>query len=142
MKNKNETTESESNITVHVGGNAIGNAIGSNASVKSTVISGGNVNQDNQINKLFGSIYAAIDARPTDQTVDKEEIIEVVQELFEEARKANQADEDVIKRRLRSIRRMAPDILDVIIETIKNPVSGLLEVIRKIALKVKQETQR
>lgn len=139
MKKRDE--KPQSNIRVRIGGNATGNAIGENASVKANIIAGGSVNQDDEIGKLFEQILSAVNARRIDQKVDKEEIIEVVQELLAEANKAEQADEIIIKRRLRSISRMAPDILDVIIETFKNPISGIVTVIRKIALKVKQEAQ-
>lgn len=141
MKNKKEKTSSGSQINLTVGGNAVGNAIGNGATVKANIISNGNVNQDTQIAKLFEHVFAAINARPVDQTVDKEEIVEVVQGLSNEADKGDQADENIIKRRLRSISRMAPDILEVIIETFKSPTAGIVAVIQKIALKVKQEAE-
>ena len=134
-------TNDNADIRVSIGGNATGNAIGNNASVKANVISGGSVTQDEQIAKLFEQVLAAVNARPPDPKVDKEEIFEAIQELRTEVQKADVVDESMIKRRLRAVGRMAPDILDVIIETFKSPALGIASVIRKIALRIKEETQ-
>lgn len=141
MKKKDEKSQAESGTNVRIGGNATGNAIGQSASVKASIIAGGNVTQDDQLGKLFDQILAAVNVRPVDPKVDKEEIIESVQGLLAEAQKGDQADENVIKRRLRSIGRMAPDILEVIIGTLISPASGIASVICKIAMKVKEEAQ-
>ena len=44
-------------------------------------------------------------------------------------------DETFLARRFRNIQRMAPDIVDVAFETLKNPISGVATVIQKIAKK-------
>jgi len=66
MKKKDEKSQAESNTNVRIGGNATGNAIGQSASVKASIIAGGNVNQDDQIGKLFDQVLAAINVRPVD----------------------------------------------------------------------------
>lgn len=141
-KNENKDKEPSTGINVRIGGNAIGNAIGDGAKVSAGIIAGGDVKQDDQLAKLFESLMTAVIARPADPKVDKEEIAEAVQLLREETLNAPSPDETAIKRRLRSIGRMAPDILDVIIETFKNPVAGVAMVIHKIAQKVKEEAQQ
>ena len=50
------------------------------------------------------------------------------------------ADESFLERRLRSIARLAPDILDVMANTFANPTLGVATVIRKLIARVKQET--
>lgn len=141
-RNKSEDHEPKSGINVRIGGNATGNAIGDNANVTAGIIAGGDVKQDDQLSKLFDSLMTAAIVRPADPKVDKEELAEAVQLLREEVVKSQALDESAIKRRLRSISRMAPDILEVIIETFKSPIAGVAAVIRKIALKVKEEAQQ
>lgn len=133
--------KNDGKINVSIGGNATGNAIGNQASVRANTISGGNTTQQDELSRLFNKIFISISERSSDPTVDKEEITEVVQQLQEEATKGDKLDESIIRRRLRAIARMAPDILDVVIETFKNPVLGVATVIRNIAQKMKEEAQ-
>jgi hypothetical protein len=140
MKKANNQTPG-SNITVRVGGNAIGNAIGDGASVRAKIIAGGNVGATDEIESLFARIDQAISVRADDPSVDKEEIVEAINSLKEIVKAGQAPDEALIKRRLRAIARMAPDILDVIIETFKSPLAGIGAVVRKIALRVKEEAQ-
>lgn len=135
-------TNDKSDIRMNIKGSVIGSAIGQNASVNANIIAGGNVSQqDDQTDKLFELILTKINARPIDPKVDKEEIVDAVEEIRAETEKGDSPDETVLKRRLRAIQRMAPDILEVIIETFKSPTAGIAAVIRKIALRVKEEAQ-
>lgn len=45
-------------------------------------------------------------------------------------------DENFLARRFRNLKRMAPDIVDVAFETLKNPISGVATVIQKVAKKM------
>jgi len=139
---KRKDDETKSSIKVHVGGNATGNAIGDGAQVNAGIIAGGDIKHDDQLSKLFDYLSSAVASRPIDPKVDKEEILEAVQLLRKETEDNQEPDEGSIKRRLRAIERMAPDILDVIIQSFKGPVSGLIAVIQKVAQKVKEEAQQ
>jgi CHAT domain-containing protein len=92
--------------------------------------------------KLFASIYQQIDAKPNLKPADKEDLkadVKDVEAATAKVAQGEKADESFLERRLRSIARMAPDILDVIASTIANPALGAATVIRKIVDKVKQE---
>lgn len=139
MNKQGHDLDGKDNISVSIGGNAVGNAIGSNASVSSNNIVNGNDKSNEQVSEAFRPVLDAIKARSDDPKVDKEEIIEVVQDLLNEVRETEQPDENVIKRRLRAIARMAPDILEVIVESFSIPGAGIISLIGKIAVAVKAE---
>ena len=46
------------------------------------------------------------------------------------------------KKRFCNIARMAPDVLDVIVATLGNPLAGLGVAVKKIAERAKEETQK
>ena len=140
-KSELPTDPSGSSISVHIGRDATGNAIGHGASVNNSgVIAGGNANHQS-LERAFAQIRAAVEARPAARNVDKEEIAGAIQELENLAQKGKSADETSLKHCLRSIGRMAPDILDVVIEAFINPALAIGMVLRKIALKVKEEAK-
>jgi len=93
-----------------------------------------------EVTRLFESIYARIDARPDTGEADKSDLKAEVQEVQAETAKGDQANEDFLTRRLRSIGRMAPDILDVVLATLSNPAAGIAAVVRKVAQKVKESS--
>ncbi len=49
-------------------------------------------------------------------------------------------DESFLSRRFRNIARVAPDILDVVVATLTNPLAGLGLVATKIAEKAREDT--
>ena len=55
---------------------------------------------------------------------------------------ANQkpVEESSLSRHFRNIARMAPDILDVVVATLGNPLAGLGVAVKKIAEKAKEDT--
>lgn len=96
-----------------------------------------------EIAKLFASIYQQIDTKPDLPPRDKDDLKADVKDVEDETAKVakgQQPDESFLERRLRSIKRMAPDILDVIVSTFASPSLGAAAVIRKIVDRVKQET--
>lgn len=90
-----------------------------------------------EVKELFAPLYAAIDAKANLTKDDKADIKQEVGELREELAKKDQADETFLMRRLRNIGRMAPDILDVTLATITNPVAGFGMIAQKIANRFK-----
>lgn len=87
--------------------------------------------------KYIQQIFTEIDKHPNLNALDKDDLKAAVQELQQEDAKGSNADETFIARHLRNIQRMAPEILDVMLETIKNPVAGFGLVARKVAEKMK-----
>jgi hypothetical protein len=87
--------------------------------------------------QLFQAIYAQIQARPEDPSVGKEEIQEKVEKIEQEAKAGAQANEGKIGRWLRELAGMAPDIFDVTVACLTNPLAGFAEVVKKVAAKAK-----
>jgi hypothetical protein len=95
-----------------------------------------------EIADLFKSIYLQIDGKSSLPLRDKEDLKADVKDVEAETAKVargQKPDESFLERRLRSIKRMAPDILDVIAGTFASPTLGAATVIRKIVDRVKQE---
>ena len=135
---KNVTT----NTNINTGGGAY---IGGNVNV-----SGGSkfVGRDDQsvtgmtaadIEKFFASVYQQIDAKRELEPQDKEDLKTDVQDVQDEIKAGDDANEKSLSRSLRNIKRMAPDILDVIVTTFTNPSAGVATVIRKVMQKAKAE---
>jgi len=97
-----------------------------------------------EIKQLFDQIYTAIESHPEIPAIDKEDLKTEVQEIqsvvVEAAKKNEKVDEGFLSRRFRNIARMAPDVLDVVIATLGNPLGGIGVAIKKIAEKAKEGT--
>jgi hypothetical protein len=97
-----------------------------------------------EIRQLFDSLYSQIDARANTSPADKEDIKAEVKEIqftvTQAAQKNDKIDEGFLSRHFRNLARMAPDVLDVVVATLGNPLAGLGVAARKIAEKAKEET--
>ena len=62
-----------------------------------------------------------------------------MKEIEAEAAKGDKADEGFLARRLRNLRRMAPDILDVMIASMGGPGSAGTAILKKLMAKAKEE---
>jgi hypothetical protein len=95
------------------------------------------------LGQLFDQLYMKIAAYPTAPPTVKEDIKAEVQEIqtivMDAAKNDQKPEESLIARKFRSIARMAPDILDVIVATLANPLAGLGVAVTKIAEKAKEE---
>ena len=98
-----------------------------------------------EIKQLFDGLYANIDARFNTSPADKEDIKAEVKEIqstvTEAAQKNEKVDEGFLSRRFRNIARMAPDVLDLIVAMLANPLAGLGVAVKKIAEKAKEEVK-
>lgn len=98
-----------------------------------------------EIKQLFDQIYTNIEARPQTSSADKEDLKAEVKEIeitiTEAAQKNKEVDEGFLSRRFRNVARMAPDVLDVNVATLANPLAGLGTIVKKIAQKAKEETK-
>jgi hypothetical protein len=90
-----------------------------------------------EASKLFESLFARIDQHSRLSKDDKADLKVEVQEVREELEKNEDANESFILRRLRNIGRMTPEILEVTLATITNPVAGFGMIASKIAAKAK-----
>ena len=98
-----------------------------------------------EIKQLFDGLYSQIDARANTSASDKEDIKAEVKEIQSTVTQAAQnnerIDEGFLSRRFRNIARMAPDVLDVVVATLGNPLAGVGVAVQKIAEKAKEETK-
>ena len=97
-----------------------------------------------EIRQLFDLLYARIEARPETPLAAKQDLKADVKEIqtavTEAVQKSEKVDESFLSRRFRNIARMAPDLLEVVVATLGNPLSGLGVAVKKIADKAKEET--
>lgn len=93
------------------------------------------------IARAFREFYRAVDTKADLSGQEKADLKAELEEVEEEIVKGEGADEGFIGRRLRNVKRMAPDIWDVVITTFGSPVAGLGMVARKIAAKMKAEAE-
>jgi len=98
-----------------------------------------------EIKQLFDGLYTAIESNkkvsPTKKEDLKAEVKEIQSTVTEAVQKNEKVDEGFLSRRFRNIARMAPDVLDVVVATLGNPLAGLGVAARKIAEKAKAETK-
>ena len=140
---KNKTSDPDRFPGDQVGGDKItignisdsqGVAIGRGASVE--IRSGASAGE---LAKLFSTIYQKIESRPTDASVEKEEISDQVKRIETEVASGEKAEPSKIERWLRNLALMAPDILDVTLGALTSPIAGISVAIQKIAQKMRDE---
>ena len=82
-----------------------------------------------ELQQLFDSVYSRIEARPQTAPAQKEDLKAEVQEIqitiTEAIEKNKEVDEGFLRRRFRNIARIAPDVVDVVVATLANPLAGL-----------------
>ena len=137
----NKKSNSVGNISI--GGKMIGNLIVGDGNKATTTVNNGMNATD--IKHLFDQLYSEIDKRPETPMAVKEDIKAEVQEIqtvvTEAIEKQEKVEENFLSRKFRTIARMAPDILDVVIATIGNPLAGLGVTVKKIADKAKEDAK-
>lgn len=89
----------------------------------------------------FSAIFTQIENLPNLSTVDKSDLKSELRNFEDEDKKGPESNEGFLAQRLRSIRRIAPDILEVAIATITNPAAGFGTIAKKVAEKMKTEAK-
>jgi hypothetical protein len=92
-----------------------------------------------EVAQLFDSIYQKIDAKANLDPSDKEDLKTTAQDVQAEVAKGEEANENSLARHLRNIKRIAPDILEVIVNTFADPALGVATVVRKVMAKAQAE---
>ncbi len=113
--------------SVVIGGNASGN-----------IIITGDGNVAIPPSSPFESVYRQIAEHPHLPPAEKADARAELQELEREIRKP-EPDVPFVERRLRNLRRIAPDILDVVLATISSPATGFSMVVKKVAERMRAE---
>lgn len=152
-KNKNRS-DTDRNDNILIGRNESGNAgenkgglsadngsvvIGGNVQGSNIVIGNNNVvmNKSANLMKFFDEINDAVDAKVYKRG-DKTDVKAELQEIKAELEKP-EPDEGFLARRFRNIKRMSPEIVDIAIKTLQNPIGGVAEVVKRIARKMAEE---
>lgn len=114
--------------------------IGGNVQGSNIVVGNHNVvsSQKTNLAPSFTHIFRFIEAHPKLQSSEKQDAKEALREIQTELEKPK-PDEGFLARRFRSLQRIAPDIVEVAMETLKNPLSGMAEVVKKVARKMADE---
>lgn len=130
-RKENKNGISAGNNSVVIGGSVQGSniVIGNNNTVANSSVN---------IAPLFGEIYKKLDGKKDLNPQQKEDVHAELKEAQLELEKP-EPDENFLARRFRNIKRMAPDIADIALETLKNPISGVVEIIKKVSKKVAEE---
>lgn len=89
--------------------------------------------------KLFQGVFQKLEQLNLPD-VQKQEVKETIELIEGEVQKEN-IDEKALKHYIRTLARMAPDILDVVIASALNPAVGAITVLKKIAEKAKADFQ-
>lgn len=114
-----------------------------------SVVIGGNVHNSNivmgdrndvslegsKVTAFFEIINQAVEQQPSLKPDEKEDIKAELQEI-QTALEETKPDETFLARRFRNLKRMSPEIVEVAFETLKNPIGGVAEVIKRIAKKM------
>jgi hypothetical protein len=128
---------SKNNRTIKVSGSYIEG----NVNIQNGDFVGGNQNKT-ITTQWFSSIYQAINKRPRTSSKKKLQLQAQVTELEQELQKENKADKNFLAERLDNIKKMAPDIWEVILTTMSSPSSGLTLVAQKLFKKIAEESKQ
>lgn len=113
-----------------------------------SVVIGGDVNSSvivtsshNRINvtSKFSEIYKQVDERADLSGNDKSDLKSELQAFEDDDKKGPEANEGFLAQRLRNVKRIAPDILEVATATIINPAAGFGMIAKKVAEKMRKE---
>lgn len=91
--------------------------------------------------RLFVDIYRQIEARTADPDVDKEEVVDTVKRIEQEAAKREAASEAKLGRWLQALASMAPDIFAVTVTALTSPGAAVSTVVKKMAEKARQSAK-
>jgi hypothetical protein len=90
-------------------------------------------NQELRRDDLFAEILEKIEQRSETSAEDKADLKANVAEIKAETEKGEQADPSFLARQLRNIQRIAPDIAEVVLATLANPMAGFAAIVKNVA---------
>ena len=85
-----------------------------------------------EMESLFKRARKRVKTRPEDPKVDKEKLESQVKKIEVEAAKGQAADKTKLERWVRTLAKMAPDVLEVMAASLAGPVAGFSLVFKKI----------
>jgi len=111
------------------------------ATINSRIIAGRDnvVKNTTNINLSFTPVYNALKKDTTIAPKAKKVVEQTVKEIEKEVSKGENAKISFIQQRLENIKKMAPDIADVMIATLTNPAAGISLALKKVLGKMKAQ---
>ena len=85
-----------------------------------------------EMENLFKRARKRVKTRPADPKVDKQKLESQVKKIEAEAAKGKGADQTKLERWVRTLAKMAPDIVEVMAASLAGPVAGFTVVFKKI----------
>jgi len=124
---------------LNAGDNSI--VIGGNVHGSNIVVGNNNTVATQTINiaPLFKEIYKKVEASEKLNPQEKKDVKEELQEI-QTVLEQPDPDETFLSRRFRNLKRMAPEITEIAFETLKNPIGGVVEVVKRISQKAAEES--
>ncbi|MFL6072080.1 MAG: hypothetical protein ACJ73S_01535 [Mycobacteriales bacterium] len=90
-----------------------------------------------ELEPLFATVLTYIERRSADHEVDKIELARTVTQVEQEAARGEEADLGRLAHLLKTLKAIAPDVLDVTATVLLNPVAGVATTVRKIAAAIR-----
>jgi hypothetical protein len=90
-----------------------------------------------EMEKLFKRAHKRIKVRPEDPKVDQAKIENQVKRIEAEAAKGEAADQSRLERWMKTLAKMAPDIVEVMTASLAGPAAGFTVVFKKIVERAK-----
>ena len=94
---------------------------------------GGAALEPEAIARIFAPLYAVIEQRPNTDPADRGDLLAELRDLQFEAAKGDGADPELVLRRLRSLGRLAPDVLAITAAALADPAAGFSQVVAEAA---------
>ncbi len=124
-----ETDERGSNVghKISIGGNVTGSTL---------IVGNHNVVANTQ--NVFSPVYQALESSSL-PAQEKEDLKAEIQEIETAVSQGEAIDETWLARRLRNLKRMAPDIAAVALSALAGPGAAVATIVKQVAEKVKKE---
>jgi len=113
-----------------------GAAVAAGRGAKASVISNESLSS---IVEWMAQINKKVNSLPNISQAEKEDIKQQVEKIGDEAQKGSKAEVGRLEKLINTVNVMSPDIFDVVIATLANPLAGIGLVIKKIGDKAKLE---
>jgi hypothetical protein len=91
--------------------------------------------------RFYRSVYIAIERRPPDPNVEKEELVYIVENIYNEALSGSPSGFPLLRRWLKQLFSLAPDVFQVCTTILSNPSSGLSAEIISLVEEVKRDCE-
>jgi hypothetical protein len=90
-----------------------------------------------EMERLFKRAHKRIQIRPEDPKVDQAKLENQVKKIETEAAKGEAADQSKLERWMKTLAKMAPDIVEVMAASLAGPAAGFAVVFKKIVERAK-----